>query len=259
MNYSQSDQIFLYNNKISASLHFFILNENNAKEQLPRILDFISKSLFYLSKTKCFLVYYRYSNALSPIGKLLYEAYLHQFCDFQVLSLSQRWNPCFFYIDYSIFHINWECNVNLNTSLDYYKFKKFKGYILRVGVTERWPDVYKNNYGRSPSTNPNIKLYKYYEYFAESFNISAEFIPINDVMKRAQQLRRYNLGIFLSADATMGLFNYNNILVIDYSKFLVIAPIIHAKRIKFSKTLILSMSIFFGLIILVWTQVKFSC
>ena len=50
LNYTKKDR-FLYNIKISASLHFFILNEYNVKEQFPR---FYHKINFLFGKNKVF-------------------------------------------------------------------------------------------------------------------------------------------------------------------------------------------------------------
>ena len=203
-----------------------------------------------MAKTKCFLVYYRYDDDGISSLHLLNKAYFRQFWDLQILGLSQFLDPRLYYIDYSRMLLKTKYTFCSNISFDYLKLGKFKKYSkLRVGVTSKWPQGYKNNSGFPPFMYPNIKLDKYYEYFAESLNITTRFIPIDSSISRVQQINKFNLVIFLSADMTLGLWNYNKVLIIDYSKLLVIAPITHDTKIVLSDTLLLSLSTVSGLIL----------
>ena len=137
--------------------------------------------------------------------------------------------------------------------------EELNGYKIRLGVIPEWPEVYYNNYGVPAEMKPLLTLYKVYQCFEKHINATTTPIILGNLEIRNTQIMNHKLDMVLSDyDIAFGIWNYANLYIFDYSKFVVLAPFTNEYQITASKDIFISCLIISSLIILIVTMVHRS-
>ena len=253
-------EFFKYNQTVSAPLHIIVLVEDKQGlhfSKFRKILELIKSSLFYLTTTKCLVLFYRIEDSYKNTKNIFFESYLGGFSDFVVAQSVYKKPPILITYDYALDYTLVLTDFNQSFSVFYEKIKNLKGINIRVGVDLFWPKSYTDNYGLPASKNLRIYLKKSYELFESSLNITTNFVPLNDNEDRYVQLKNYNLAMFLSSDILLSFHNINNIYILRSSNFGVLVPKIYEKKITLSRNMLYSFLAFSSVLIFVIVYARY--
>ena len=247
LNYTEG--YFLYNNNISAPLHFIILRESKDGQhlnQLNKVFSSIADSFMYLTTTKIFLIFFPISDPLSVTKNLLTFAYEERYADFTILSIKNEKSMIINYYNYSSDKVVWHSARNfVNENLTFFpdRLTNLNGRSFRVGLNKaRWPYYYYNNSGLPFHLNPHLFLFRSHEYFANYLNFTPKYILCNTNETTETIISNKNLEIYLGISRTLSLSNYDNSLIIDEQALMIVVPISRNVRTQ------VSMKVFHGLL-----------
>ena len=253
---------YLYDVNISAPIHYFyFIAQDHGKNDARKIIDVIVKifnSIMHMSVPKFLLVIHQRRSFSPTIKEILRIARLDNYVDFVVLQVIQNKPPVLFRNNFVSGKIEVQNNASLNSKLFPDYFQHLKEYNLRVGVPYDWSSKKKGFFLYPARLEPNSRLDKLYEYFAESLNVTTTFAIVDSPI-RNENIKKHNVEMVLDGnDIAFGIWNFNNIYILRYSKVQALVPLIEKTEIKASKNILYSFLILAAIIIGLFLFFKYS-
>ena len=253
--------IYEYNINISAPLHIIFFDDKVAdlNLSLTHLLEKISDSVMYLSTPKCLFVLNQRNNSFSPIKDILTIARNFQFVDFTLIQAIPNKSPVLFYYNVSTSSIEMRMNFTLNLKMFPDKLKNMNGYNLHVRVNKYfWPSHYKRNYGLPMHLCPLLQVFKFYEHFAVSLNVTSIYVPVamvNNFYNKSGKDIEMALDAYTIAHDTL---SFTNVYIREYNMFVAVVPLIHEVKINVPVKMLFSLFCIFGTIISILLFLKDS-
>ena len=253
---------YVYDVNISAPMHYFFIveeNKNQHDSKLKSILNRIPQSIMYLSTPKLLMVFYQRNESSSSITSTLDTARDLQFFDCVVLQVVKNQAPVIYRNKFSLRKFDKTKNIKQKSKLFLDYLKNLKGYNIRVGVTKNWHTSKKNLDEYPAHLAPNSRLNNFYEYFSEFLNITTTFIVTEYVKDRSFSIKEHNLEMALEgSDIVIGIWRFENIYILRYSKVVALVPLIHEAEIKASNDILYSFLGLSSLIVGLFLFFKYS-